>query len=201
MKTNLPISSISYCDKEYLKNILDGLILQEDIKFYAFIFHFAEKVELKNHIHLYIEPCHRVDTEEIKNILVQNEFQGTISFKKSHFDDWFLYSVHNKEYLEDKGLLKNHFYSIENFVSNDSVEFLSRVENIDLDELLTTKYKYSRLVKFYFFNNKTFGDFIAHEYVPLNLLGYCEKLYSYLEQYYLHNKIEKWNVSNKLKKD
>lgn len=130
MRTSKMISSISYNSIEFLKFKLNELIKRHDIVFYCFIHHLPESDELKEHIHLFIEPNTTIDTMSIQEFL--QEFDpnhkkplGCISFVKSQPDDFILYTQHYPPYLAFKNQSRECIYQKSDFVFSDEDTFES----------------------------------------------------------------------------
>ena len=106
MATQKPISTISYNTELFLKEKLDTWYQAHIIQSYQYICHKGEDGD-KDHIHLRIEPNKRVDPMDLQAQL--REFQigkdkplGCRPFRPSKEEDWFLYAVHDKDYLKTK---------------------------------------------------------------------------------------------------
>lgn len=127
----MPISTIAYQTPEYLKSCLDKLIAARKISFYAFVFHFkeVELLESKDHIHLYIEPCTKLDTLDLDSELVQlvPGSRPLGNLKRWQINnlgcdvDWCLYTMHNEEYCKFKGYQadRKYHYSLDQYVTSD----------------------------------------------------------------------------------
>ena len=146
MKTSKSISTISYNTIPYLEFILNNMVDNGVIDFYAYIFHQAEENEKKNHIHLYIEPSNRIDTftlkkqfEEIDVIGGNDKPLGVMPFNSSNFKDWYLYSIHDLDYLRSKGLSREYMYNKENVVVSDELYFAEKINTIDYNYGVTGK--------------------------------------------------------------
>lgn len=106
MATQKPISTISYNSELFLKEKLETWYKAHIIQSYQYICHKGEDGD-KDHIHVRIEPNKRVDPMDLQEEL--REFQlgkdkplGVRPFRPSKEEDWFLYAVHDKEYLKTK---------------------------------------------------------------------------------------------------
>lgn len=110
MATQNPISTISYNSEAFLREKLEELYSSHIIQAYQYIFHYGEDGD-KDHIHLRIEPNKRIDPMDIADML--QEFTdingqplkkplGVRPFRPSKEEDWFLYAVHDAEYLKLK---------------------------------------------------------------------------------------------------
>lgn len=146
MNTAKPISTISYNSTQYLDYVLNQLIDNDIIVFYAYIFHRAEDNELKDHIHLYVEPNYRLDTSVLRKkfdeIDVSGESDkplGVMPFNPSKWQDWYLYSIHDIDYLRSKGLQRTYIYSKENVIISDVNYFNELVNTINYNYGLVGK--------------------------------------------------------------
>lgn len=106
MATQKPISTISYNTEAFLKEKLDTWYQAHIIQSYQYICHKGEDGD-KDHIHVRIEPNKRIDPMDLQEQL--REYQmgkdkplGVRPFRPSIEEDWFLYAVHDKEYLKTK---------------------------------------------------------------------------------------------------
>lgn len=106
MATQKPISTISYNSEAFLREKLEAWLDAHIIQAYQFICHKGEDGD-KDHIHLRLEPNKRVDPMDLKEEL--KEFRlgeekplGVRPFRPSKEEDWFLYVVHDKDYLKLK---------------------------------------------------------------------------------------------------
>lgn len=106
MATQKPISTISYNTELFLKEKLEIWLKAHIIQSYQYICHKGEDGD-KDHIHLRIEPNKRVDPmdlqEELKEYQLGKEKPlGVRPFRPSKEEDWFLYAVHDPQYLKLK---------------------------------------------------------------------------------------------------
>lgn len=136
--TRQPISTVSYNTPEFLDEKLNDLVDRHIISFYAWIFHKGELDEKlhyfdKDHIHLYLVPNKQIDLMDLQDyfkepVMDNDKPLGCISFKTSNWDDFFLYNLHDKQYLASKCLVRQYHYKIEDYVSNDYLDFMDRVQ-------------------------------------------------------------------------
>ena len=129
MKTEKPLSTISYNTSLFLEKTLQGLLDDGFIINYAFIFHLGEDGD-KDHFHVYIEPLRSLDAVYLRKKFEQPCSNsdiplGVMKFQKSNFEDWLLYSIHNRIYLDSKGEKKVELYSVDDVVSTYDVSCLS----------------------------------------------------------------------------
>lgn len=106
MATQKPISTISYNTENFLKEKLDTWVSSHIIQAYQYICHKGEDGD-KDHIHLRIEPNKKLDPMDLLEQLREYQFGnpkplGCRPFRPSKEEDWFLYSVHDKQYLSLK---------------------------------------------------------------------------------------------------
>lgn len=106
MATQKPISTISYNTEEFLKEKLESWLKAHIIQTYMYICHKGEDGD-KDHIHLRIEPNKKLDpmnlADELKQYVYGSEKPLCCRpFRPSKEEDWFLYVVHDKDYLRIK---------------------------------------------------------------------------------------------------
>lgn len=106
MATQKPISTISYNSEAFLKEKLDDWVKAHIIQAYQYICHFGEDGD-KNHIHLRVEPNKTLDPMDLSEALKEYEKDndkplGVRPWRPSKEEDWFLYAVHDKDYLNIK---------------------------------------------------------------------------------------------------
>lgn len=106
MATQKPISTISYNTESFLREKLDIWIRAHIIQAYQYICHKGEDGD-KDHIHLRIEPNKKLDPmcllEELREFRIgEDKPLGCRPFRPSKEEDWFLYAVHDSEYLKLK---------------------------------------------------------------------------------------------------
>lgn len=106
MATQKPISTISYNSESFLREKLEALYSAHIIQAYQYICHKGEDGD-KDHIHLRLEPNKRVDPMDLKeefNEYVQGSDKPLVvrPFRPSKEEDWFLYAVHDPDYLRVK---------------------------------------------------------------------------------------------------
>ena len=106
MATQKPISTISYNTEPFLREKLETWYKAHIIQSYMYICHKGEDGD-KDHIHLRIEPNKKIDPMDLQEDL--REYQigkekplGCRPFRPSKEEDWFLYVVHDVEYLKLK---------------------------------------------------------------------------------------------------
>lgn len=106
MATQKPISTISYNSEAFLKEKLEQWLKAHLISAYLYICHKGEDGD-KDHIHLRIELNKRVDPMDLSEELKEYRFdepkpRGVRPWRPSKEEDWILYAVHDKDYLNAK---------------------------------------------------------------------------------------------------
>ena len=113
---------------------MNDLIKNEIVEFWCYIQHKAESDTTKNHIHLFLQPSKKIDTQELKDYFNEIEIGSIIPlgckpFRKSKFGDWYWYCLHDITYLMGKGLKRKYHYKKSDFVASDIDTFNQLVED------------------------------------------------------------------------
>lgn len=106
MATQKPISTVSFNSESFLKEKLDNLYKQHIIQAYMYICHKGEDGD-KDHIHLRIEPNKRIDPMDLNDLFLEYDPlnprpRACRPFRFSKEEHWFLYAVHDPQYLKIK---------------------------------------------------------------------------------------------------
>lgn len=106
MATQKPISTISYNTESFLLEKLQSLYDSHIVQAWQYIKHKGEDGD-KDHIHLRIEPNKRLDAMDLTEMFKEYEKGkdkplGVRTWRPSKEEDWFLYAVHDSEYLMAK---------------------------------------------------------------------------------------------------
>lgn len=176
MKTQCPISTISFNTKEFLINTLNQL----NCEFWFAVEHFPEEDEKKKHFHVYIEPSCRVDTDSLRKALEQivpnDELPlGCLPFRKSKFCDACLYFLHDKEYLASKFMSRKYHYTFDDVITN-SFEFFVECYNLVDRKKLCSSGKFVELAR----QGVDFNSIVAQGYVPIPLIRQYKMFYNAL---------------------
>ena len=154
MTTTKPFSTISYNSIEFLKTKLDILINKNIIYFYGFIFHKKEEDEKRDHIHLLINPNGKVDCDKILKTLEEYDPNNpTLPLrckpprKTNSFADWYLYNLHDIDYLKAHGQARKYHYTKEDFITNDTEELDDLIRSIDYRKMYGNRNFFSGLEK------------------------------------------------------
>lgn len=141
MKTSKPFSTISYNTADFLYQKLSELVSRRQIDFFAWVLHYPEEDEAKEHKHLYIVPNGRVDTDQVLDYLLELDPKKPdkplkcIRVKPSKFPDWYLYALHDTVYLASKGQARKYHYTLSDVVTGDKDYLLEEVHTIDFAKL------------------------------------------------------------------
>ena len=145
MKTSKPFSTISYNSSDFLQVKLGELVQRRKIAFYCFVEHLPEDDETKRHKHLLIVPNGQVNTDELLDYLLEVDLThpdkplGCIPFHSSKFGDWYLYSLHDTNYLASKGQARRYHYTLADVVCSDKDYLAEEIHQIDLSKLSKVK--------------------------------------------------------------
>ena len=107
MATQKPISTVSYNTEPFLKEKLQELLNGHIIQAYQYICHKGEDGD-KDHIHLRIEPNKKLDPMNLTDLFTEYDPKKpdkplTVRpWRPSKEEDWFLYAVHDPEYMKLK---------------------------------------------------------------------------------------------------
>lgn len=139
-RTIRPLSTISYNTYEFLLGKLEDLKRHGDIDFYCFILHHGEKNEdgskEKDHFHVYIQPGTAIDRRQLRNEFIQfykNESlpRGFMPMQPSNWQDWYLYGLHDSEYLQSKGQSREYHYTDKDMKRSDDSYYWELIHHID----------------------------------------------------------------------
>lgn len=131
MNSRLPMATISYNSVDFLFTKLEELRKAHIISFWAFICHFKEEDEEKDHIHLLVKPNRTLDSMSLQEALEEPDFNhpdlpplGCMDFWASKCDngnpdDWILYCSHYPPYLATKMESRVYAYDKGDFYCSD----------------------------------------------------------------------------------
>lgn len=185
MKTKRPIATISYNSELFLQLTLDNLVKDRQIETWAYIRHYAEDDEKKDHIHVFIEPTKSLDTSILLTEFIEPTGAETpplccMPFRLSKWQDWYLYSAHNIEYLASKGQYRKHHYAKDMFVFSHEDYYLELIRTIDT-RALTASTRFFNAIK----DGQTFGEILCSGIVPLQSVLSYQKAYDYMVNHIL----------------
>ena len=183
MITRSNISTISYNTDDFLIFKLNDMIKNHCIEFWSFINHIPEEDERKAHKHLFIIPSGTVDTFALSDILEEIDFTnpsmpplGTIFWKHSKFVDWYLYALHDIDYLASKGESRKYHYDKSEFIVSDSDYFNELIHSCDFSQY--TKHKKLREAVQ---SDISFRDLFANGFIPVQQIGQYSLAYNLLK--------------------
>ena len=179
MRTSKPFATIDYNTEKFLIDKLNELVDNNTLDFWAFIEHLPEDDEKKKHKHLYFVPSKLIDTsviakhlEEIDLTDVTKKPLGCTVFKSSKFSDWYLYGLHDKNYLASKGQTRKYHYKKSEFFSSNEDYFNELIHTIDYSKLNRLE-----MLKSYIDNGFNFSQIVKSGIVPVQLINQYEKMF------------------------
>lgn len=125
MKTSKPLSTISYNTEKFLVAKLNDLVKSKSIVCWFAVLHKPEDDEKKEHWHLYVEPHTSISTIDLDEEFIQfvkgckKKPLKCIDWHPSKFDEWYLYALHDIDYLASKMLVKKYHYNVDDFLASD----------------------------------------------------------------------------------
>ena len=146
MKTSKPFSTISYNTADFLSVKLNDLVNRRKIAFWAYVEHLPEEDEKKAHKHLYIVPNGQINTDEVLlDILVEYDHThpekplGCVGVKSSKFYDWYMYAIHDIDYLASKGQCRKFHYGFDKVACSDTDYLNEEIHQMDMSKLSKVK--------------------------------------------------------------
>lgn len=147
MQTSKDLSNISYNTVEFLSAKLTYLQCKNIIEFWAFIKHRPEynddnRANKKEHIHLMFRPNKRINTMIIAKEFYEPAPDSNLPLKctddwriVNSFADWWLYILHDPDYLIHKHLEREFHYTFEDVYCSDKDTLERMISFIDLGEM------------------------------------------------------------------
>lgn len=185
MNTSKAFSTISFNTRPFLQGVLNDLIEEGVLTFWAFIPHKAEDDEggKKDHFHVYMEPAKRLQTDYI--IDRSKEIDPTNPKPKkfmpcnicNSFGHWFMYAMHDEQYLKNKGLEKKFHYKYEDFITSDEDYLYCKFKEIDVS-ILGGFGKMKEALQ----QGMTFNEFCDHGWVPVQQFVQYKKAWEFLSK-------------------
>ena len=157
MKTSHDISTISYNSIDFLINYLNELYEAHKIAFWCFVPHIPEELDdhtmEKKHIHLFVEPNCALDTMNLSK--ESEEFDPNfpdkplkcIYWRKSKWEDWLLYGLHDETYLKLKLEKREFGYTYSDFYYSDEYEFFERFNQALHSSAISSMLRLPQLLK------------------------------------------------------
>lgn len=182
-RTSKSIGTISYNTPLFLTNQLDELITSEKIVFYAYIVHKGEGAD-KDHAHVFIEPNGSIDVANLRKTfdepIKDGKPLGCMPFVPSDFNNWYLYSSHDYDYLTAKHEEKEVYdYQFTDFVTSNRDELKNRVDGID-----RTKYQsdFSRVI-YCIEHGMSMGQAIIYLRLPMQQIAHFPNVWNLAIRY------------------
>lgn len=175
MSTKKPLSTISYNTADGLRNALK----EAGASFYIFIPHLPEPAhgalpaETKEHFHVYYElGGKKVDPATMQDYFIEyvsneDKPRSCVDTRTvSSFDDWYLYALHDKDYLDYKGEWRYYHYKHSDLVSSDSELLAEKARCINLHKFRVHNYL-ARFQEAYNNGIRSFGSFLTFARPPI----------------------------------
>lgn len=185
MKTRKTISNISYNSLAHFREVVTRLVQRGVIEWCYWIFHFAEDDELKNHIHLVLQPSGTLETAQLEKEFLEvdpnNDKPLGLTKKwnptsgEEGMSNWLLYVLHHSGYLASKGQYRKFHYQVEDLNSTDPDalrEDLHKVNYMQFARLQALADAVSE--------GKPFALLVQEGTVPINLRAQYQQQYNEL---------------------
>lgn len=189
MKTSKPFSTISYNSADFLTVKLNDLVNRRKLAFWAYVEHLPEEDEKKAHKHLYIVPNGQINTDEVLlDILVEYDPAhpekplGCVGVKSSKFYDWYMYSIHDVDYLSSKGQSRKYHYRREEVACSDTDYLNEEIHQMDMSKLSKVK-ALNEAVR----NGVPFEELLMRGQIPVQQVYAFQKTYGMLQTYTIRN--------------
>ena len=163
---------------------LNYLVNRRKIAFYAFIEHLPEEDERKKHKHVLIIPNGQINTDQVYDFLLEidpanpDKPLGCTPFRSSKFSDWYLYSIHDRDYLASKGQSRKYFYKNEDFIVSDSDFFIEEIHSIDLSSLSKMKNLRNAVS-----SGVSFEQMVINGQIPIQQVYAYQRAYALIQDY------------------
>lgn len=179
MRTSKPFATISYNTEKFLEVKLKKLINQGILDFYAYIKHLPEEDELKEHIHLWVVPSELIETKvvlaELQEFDKNNPDKpplGCIPCVSSKFDDWYLYGIHDKNYLATKGQARKYSYQPDEVKNSNAIYLRELVHKIDRSKFIGVE-----RIKNAVADGVTYEEMVCRGQIPVQLINQYRVMY------------------------
>ena len=189
MKTSKPFSTISYNTADFLTVKLNDLVNRRKLAFWAYVEHLPEEDEKKAHKHLYIVPNGQINTDEVLlDILVEYDPThpekplGCINPKSSKFYDWYMYSIHDVDYLSSKGQSRKYHYRREEVACSDTDYLNEEIHQMDMSKLSKVK-ALNEAIR----DGVPFEELLMRGQIPVQQVYAFQKTYGMLQTYTFRN--------------
>lgn len=185
MITSKRISTISYNTHDFLVSTLSDLVDSQIIEFWAFISHLPEPkdefgvAETKQHFHLFIIPSGKIDTDRLKSYFIEPDInnpllppRSVIWFETSVFGDWYMYSLHDIDYLETKGESRFYHYTFDDIETSSIDRLMHLIHSSDMN-----KWKRQGSFRRACLSPVTFEELVYNGFVPFDKIIAYKQVY------------------------
>ena len=133
---------MGYLSDDYLIAKLDEAISENKISLWCFIRHFGDEDLKKDHVHVYVIPTGTLDTVSFSSKFVEIDPGNPLplrmlQWQPSKFDDWWLYILHDPDYLEMKRMKRNYRYSPDLVHCSDMEQLEYMISMIDYGNIFS----------------------------------------------------------------
>lgn len=185
MKTSKPFSTISYNSVEFLTIKLNELVTSRKLIFWAFVEHYPEEDQEKKHKHLYLVPNGQIQTDSLFDYLVEidpsnplNKPLACVGIRSSKFFDWYMYALHDVEYLSMKGQSRKYHYDNSDVICSDRDFLYEEIHLMDMSKLKKIR-ALNQAVK----DGVPFEELLMRGQVPVQQVYAFQKAYDMLTSY------------------
>lgn len=179
MSTRKPFSSISYNSPNFLSNILDTLLEEGKISFWAYITHEPEEDEEKSHHHVYVEPAKPIEYSTFVKYFIEpvesNMPLRCLPCRPAKTEDWILYNLHDKYYLASKFQSRKYHYKLDDFVTSD-IDYLRELFRL-IDR---RKFCGNAIIMEAVEHGLAFSDLVSQGYIPIQQIRAYRDFYDCL---------------------
>lgn len=120
--TSAQIGTITYNSEDFLKLTLNELLEKGDILYWCYIKHKGDEDEKKDHIHVRVHPGKSLDLSKLAKLFIEpvpdNNPLRCLLWRNAEIYNWFMYGVHNEDYLSAHNKVRNYHYVFDDFVSS-----------------------------------------------------------------------------------
>lgn len=182
MRTSKPISTISYNSDTFLKNKIEEWKNSGFIEFGMWIRHQPDEDNKKSHCHVYLQPAKLIQTMDLENDSIELDPQNIdkpfkmISFRVSKESDWLLYAIHDKIYLNEKGLQRNVFYSFDDVQSTCDDTLNDIISRLSDERKGKIEYRILDMID----RGLTFSQIVRSGLIPIRFMSSAKIMYESL---------------------
>lgn len=182
MRTSKPISTISYNTEDYLKNVIEKWRKNGIIEYAMWIRHEPEQDEKKAHYHVFIKPAKLIQTMDLENDSMELDPYNPekplkmISFRVSKESDWVLYGIHDKAYLQEKGLEREKHYDLQDIQATCHDTLTDIIACLSDERKGRIEYRIMECVD----RGMSWGQIVGSGLIPLRHMGGAKIMYQAL---------------------